>query len=230
MATTIVNVVLSREAGKNDSMKEWLPPGVTVHEVPLTTTTYLEAAAVRADLERSRAHGMYRTLVVTSARSADYLDEARASSTMDVTVVSVGPSTTAALTSRGVRVDTQGDGSAASLAHDIAQSPVLILGARSMREELAAALRARGLEVVSIACYETEGVTLASMDIETLHAADVLFIGAPSAWAVARPHVRDETWVVVPGASTGDAVRVDHVRVIEGWGPELRSRLAAMTA
>ena len=65
-----MNVVLSREAGMNDSLKEWLPPGVTVHEVPLTTTTYLEAAAVRNDLERSRAHGMYRTLVVTSARSA----------------------------------------------------------------------------------------------------------------------------------------------------------------
>ena len=71
MATTIVNVVLSREAGKNDSMKEWLPPGVTVHEVPLTTTTYLEAAAVRADLERSRAHGMYRTLVDVYKRQGE---------------------------------------------------------------------------------------------------------------------------------------------------------------
>jgi uroporphyrinogen-III synthase len=144
--------------------------------------------------------------------------------------VSVGPSTSAELASHGVHVHIQGDGSAASLAHDIIQSPVLIIGAKTMREELAEALRAKGLEVVTIPCYETVALTLSSSDIATLHEADVLFVGAPSAWAVARSHVRDETWVVVPGATTGDAVRVDHTQVIEGWGPESRSRLAEMTA
>jgi uroporphyrinogen-III synthase len=224
-----VNVVFGRETGKNDSLKPWLPPDATVSEVPLTTTTYFDAAAVRADLEKSRAHGMYRTLVVTSARSADYVDVARQSSTMDVAVVSVGPSTSAALNSRGVQVQTQGEGSAESLAHEITQSPVLLLGAASMRGELAAALRAKGLEVVCIACYETVGVTLTPGDVTTLRDADVLFVGAPSAWAVAREHVREKTWVVVPGASTGDAVRIDHAQVIEGWGPELRSRLTDIT-
>ena len=217
--------MLSREAGMNDGLNELLPPGATVNEVPLTTTTYFAPATVRADLERSRAHGMYRTLVITSARSADYVDIARASSTMDVVVVSVGASTSAALTSRGVHVQLQGEGAADTLAHDITQSPVLILGAASMREELASALRAKGLEVAIVACYETKGVTLGPRDITTLHDADVLFIGAPSAWAVARQHVRDETWVVVPGATTGDVVRIDHARVIEGWGPALRTRL-----
>jgi uroporphyrinogen-III synthase len=225
LATNVVNVVLGRESGKNESLREWLPPGATVSEVPLTTTTYFDPAAVRTDLEKSRAHGMYRTLVVTSARSADYVDVARLSSTMDVAVVSVGPSTTAALTSRGVHVHVQGESSAESLAHDIVQSPVLILGATAMREELATALRDKGLEVTSIACYATAGVALTASDITTLGDADVLFVGAPSAWAVARDHVRDETWVVVPGTSTGDAVRIEHSKVIEGWGPELRTRL-----
>lgn len=223
-----MNVVLGREAGKNESLRDWLPPGSTVIEVPLTTTTYFDVAAVRAALEKSRAHGMYRTLVVTSARSADYVDVARLSSTMDVAVVSVGPSTSAALASLSVHVDTQGEGSAESLAHEITQSPVLILGATSIREELPSALRAKGLEVVCIACYETVAAALTPGDVETLQNADVLFIGAPSAWAVARAHVRETTWVVVPGASTGEAVRLDHGQVIEGWGPQLRSRLMAI--
>jgi hypothetical protein len=101
-----------------------------------------------------------------------------------------------------------------------------MLGAAAMREELAAALRAKGLEVVCIACYETVGLTLTPGDVERVRDADVLFIGAPSSWAVARQHVRDATWVVVPGAPTGDAVRLDHERVIEGWGSDLRTRLA----
>lgn len=220
-----MNVVLGREAGKNDSLMDWIPPGARVIEVPLTSTTYFDIAAVRADLEKSRAHGMYRTLVVTSARSADYVDVARLSSTMDVAVVSVGPSTSAALASLGVHVHTQGEGSAESLAHEITLSPVLILGATSMHEELPTALRAKGLEVVCIACYETVAATLTPGDVETLRDADALFIGAPSAWAVAREHVGEKTWVVVPGATTGETVRIDHARVIEGWGPELRSRL-----
>jgi uroporphyrinogen-III synthase len=220
-----VNVVLGREVGRNDSLIDWIPPAATVNEVPLTTTTFFDVAAVRADLEKSRAHGMYRTLVVTSARTADYVDVARLSSTMDVAVVSVGPSTSAALASRGVHVHTQGEGSAESLAHEITLSPVLILGATTMREELPAALRAKGLEVVCIACYETVAAALTPGDVKTLHDADVLFIGAPSAWAVARAYVAEKTWVVVPGASTAETVRIDHAQVIEGWGPELRSRL-----
>jgi uroporphyrinogen-III synthase len=230
MVTPVVNVVLGREAGKNDALRELIPPGATVSEVPLTTTTYFDDAAVRGDLENSRAHGMYRTLVVTSARSADYVDVARLSSTMDVSIVSVGPMTSAALAARGVHVDVQGGGSAESLAHDITQSPVLILGASAMRDELATALRAKGLEVASIACYETLGRTLTPEDADVLRNADVLFVGAPSAWAVARQHVRDETWVVVPGATTGDAVHADHARVIEGWGPQLRTRLGDITS
>ncbi len=108
--------------------------------------------------------------------------------------------------------------------------PVLLLGAATMRPELASALRAKGIDVVSVACYETQGATLSASDERLLRDADVVFIGAPSAWSVARELVAPETWVVVPGASTGTDVRRDHARVIEGWGPELRSRLVELSS
>jgi hypothetical protein len=79
--------------------------------------------------------------------------------------------------------------------------------------------------VVTIACYETIDVALGEDERETLRLSDVLFIGAPSAWKVARQDVRPEAWVVVPGATTGAAVGVDHSRIVEGWGPHLRTRL-----
>ena len=224
-----MNVVVTREAGKNDPLLAWLPPEATVTEVPLTTTTYFDLDDVSVALDESPGNGKYHSLVVTRERSADYVEMALRASAPDVEIFSVGPTTTTALESRHVKVFAQGDGSADSLAPRLARGPVLLLGATSMREELGAALRAKGLEVVAIACYETVGALLEKSGKETLRDADVLFIGAPSAWAVARENVGPDTWVVVPGASTGAVVRVEHPRVIEGWGPHLRTRLAELT-
>jgi uroporphyrinogen-III synthase len=224
-----VNIVLTREAGWNDSLKVWLPPGANVVDVPLTTTTYIDVDDVRAALERSRAHGMYRTLVVTSERSVRYVETALRSATLDAEVFAVGPTTSEALTELGVHVRAQGEGSSDTLAPLISRSPVLLLGAATMREGLAEALREKGLEVVTIACYETIGRSPSPSDAVTLRDADVLFIGAPSAWAVAREYVTSDAWVVVPGSSTAAAVRVDHPRVIEGWGPDLATRLAELS-
>lgn len=223
-----MNVVVTREAGKNDPLRAWLPPGATVTEVALTTTTYFDLDLIRAALDAAPGHGTFRSLVVTSERSADYVEMAVRASAPDVEVFSVGPMTSSALANRGVNVQREGEGSAEGLAPYIERGPVLLLGARSMREELGSALRAKGLEVVAIACYETVGVPLAPRDMEIVRDADVLFVGAPSAWAVARENVRPETWVVVPGASTGAVVGVDHPRLIEGWGPHLRTRLAEL--
>jgi uroporphyrinogen-III synthase len=224
-----VNVVLTREAGWNDSLRTWLPPDVDVVEVPLTTTTYFDVDDVRGALERSRAHGMYRTLVVTSERSARYVKTALLASTLDVEVYCVGPTTTAALASLGVSVRAAGEDSSDTLAPRITRSPVLLLGATTMREGLATSLREKGFEVVTIPCYETVGVPLGASDAETLRDADVLFIGAPSAWAVAREHVAIDTWVVVPGSSTAAIVRAEHPRVVEGWGPDLATRLTELS-
>jgi uroporphyrinogen-III synthase len=213
----------------NEGLKAWSPTGATVEEVPLTTTTFFDDDDVRAALDGSSLSGKFRALVVTSERGAKYVELALRAAAPDVEVFSVGPSTSEKLTSYGVHVRAQGEGTAETLARHIARGPVLMLGAKVMRDELATALRAKGLEVESIACYETVGLSLTSSDAQTVRDADVLFIGAPSAWAVARDFVSDDTWVVVPGTSTGAVVRTDHDRVIEGWGPHLATRLAELS-
>lgn len=223
-----MNIVVTREVGRNDSLLAWLPTEAAVAEVPLTTTAYFDVDDVRAELDGSPANGTFRTLVVTSVRSVEYAECALAASALDVDLYCVGPTTASALVSRGFSVRAFGEGSAVSLAPRIARGPVLMLGAKSTRDELASGLRAKGLEVVSVACYETVPLALEVSDIEALSRADAVFIGAPSAWAVAQPHVGRDAWVVVPGASTGEVVRVDHPRVIEGWGPQLRAQLDAL--
>jgi uroporphyrinogen-III synthase len=229
MAKKGVNVVVTREDGKNEPLMAWLPTGVTVDEVPLTTTWYFDPDDVRAALASSPAVGTFRSLVVTSERGADYVEIARHASASDVEVFVVGPATSGALRTRGIRVDAQGDGSADALAPFVTRGPVLVLGAQSMREELIAALREKGLEVETVACYETVGLALDSSAAATLRNADVVFIGAPSAWTVAREYVKGDAWVVVPGATTGATVRLDRPQVIEGWGPQLRTRLAELS-
>jgi len=41
LATDVVNIVVTREKGKNERLKRGFP-GATLNEVPLTTTTYFE--------------------------------------------------------------------------------------------------------------------------------------------------------------------------------------------
>lgn len=223
-----MNIVLTREAGSNDSLRSWLPSDATVLDVPLTETRYYEPSDVRDALVRSAANGQFRSLVVTSERSIDYVSTALAASTGDVDVYSVGPATSHALIALGVKVRAQSGGAAVTLARQISRGPALVLGAQTMREELAVALRDRGLDVMVVACYETLVLSPSSSDEELLRGADVLFIGAPSAWAVAQSFVRPDAWIVVPGASTGAVVRAEHQRVIEGWGPALVERLARL--
>jgi uroporphyrinogen-III synthase len=94
-----------------------------------------------------------------------------------------------------------------------------------MRDELATALR--DVDVVVVACYETQRVTLDDAGRAALAAADAVLVGAPSAWSVLRDDVAASAWVVVPGPTTAEVVRATHPRVLEGWGPSLRERLLA---
>ena len=220
-----MRVVVTREVGYNDALTSWLPEGVKVVEVPLTTTRFYDGQEVLATLRASEHYGTFRALVVTSARSALYVALAREGLREGGTVLSVGSATAKALENEDVEVDVVGESGAADLAPTITEGPVLLLGAVRMREELMSALTKRGVDVTTLACYETLPAVLTSDDESSIRDADVIFVGAPSAWNVAKTLVSDAAWVVVPGATTGDVVRDSHQRVIEGWGPELREHL-----
>lgn len=220
-----MKIVLTREEGMNDSLHAWLPTDATVSVVPLTTTRYLDVDAVEATLAGAALYGSFRSVVVTSARSCVYVALAMEASLDEVEIFSVGDTTTAALRELGLGVRAQADGPAVSLATMIEHDPVLIIGAREMRGELTAELRSRQCAVTVLACYETLSLELTEEQRTTLGDADVVLIGAPSAWRVAQSSVVRDTWVVVPGASTGEVVRTAHERVLEGWGPTLRTRL-----
>jgi uroporphyrinogen-III synthase len=223
-----MHVVVTRELGSNDSLLGWLPDDVTTSEVPLTTTRYFDTEEVLLELNASERFGSYRALVVTSARSALYVALARSALGEGGRVLSVGSATAKALENDDVESDVVGDGGAIDLVGDVDEGPVLILGAANMRPELATALEARGIAVSKLTCYETLPAVLSHDDEAEIRRADVLFIGAPSAWLVAKSFVGETTWVVVPGLTTAQSVRREHTRVIEGWGPELRQHLRAL--
>jgi uroporphyrinogen-III synthase len=212
----------------NGSLVEWLPDDADVSEVPLTTTRYLDADEVDRALKASEFYGAFRVLVVTSARTALYVALARGALVEGGSVVSVGSATARALESEDVEVDVVGDARAQDLAPRIEEGPVLLLGGASMRPELATTLRTRGLLVTTLACYESVPAVLGDDERKELGESDVVFIGAPSAWLVAKSFVGPDSWVVVPGVTTAAAVRRDHDRVIEGWGPSLREYLRAL--
>jgi len=136
-------------------------------------------------------------------------------------VVAVGPATLRALELQGVSdVHTSPALSATSIAAMSLEAPVLSLGALHPRPELANGLSARGLAHTHVAVYETVPRVLTSTDQELLAASDVVVIGAPSAWAVASPHVRPETVVVAQGTTTAEVVRTNHPAVVMAATPE----------
>jgi uroporphyrinogen-III synthase len=223
-----MNIVLTRERGRNESLASWMPSDATVFEVPLTTTRFYDEAPVAGEMNSSPDYGSFRSLVVTSARSVPYVSLALGALATGAEVFSVGPVTTRSLVERGVSVTAQAAGVAAELASEISRGPVLVLGAKSMRDDLTVLLRARGLVVVVVACYETVATPPDDEGERTLREAHIVVIGAPSAWAVAAPFVGPEAWVVVPGATTSAVVRERHERVLEGWGPSLADRLTTL--
>jgi uroporphyrinogen-III synthase len=221
-----VRVVLTREKGFNDELRGWLPNGAVVDEVPLTTTHYYELSDVMDSLRADPRYGSFAALVASSARCAMYVPRACAALRDGGVVMAVGDATAVALGEKDVVVDVVGQGSAVNLASSLHEGPVLVLGAGTPRDELRTSLDAKDIDVLALACYETWPAMLRASDDQTLREGDVVFIGAPSAWVVAQGLVRADALVVVPGATTGEVVRGSHDNVIEGWGPDLKERLA----
>jgi uroporphyrinogen-III synthase len=222
-----VRVVLTREKGFNDEQRTWLPDGAVVDEVPLTTTRFFEVTDVAESLKSHERYGTFAAVVVSSARSVPYVPLARAALREGGTVLAVGERTAKALRARGISVDVVGEGGSLSLQASLSEGPVLLLGAANSRNELRDALTSNGIEVFQFACYETWPAILHASEEQILRRGDVVFIGAPSAWSVAQGFVSSEALVVVPGATTAENVRASHQRVLEGWGPELKERLAS---
>jgi uroporphyrinogen-III synthase len=223
-----MRVVVTRERGHNAELVSWAPDDALISEVPLTTTRYFDSHAVRDTLHASQHFGHFRALVVTSARSALYVALAREALAPGGSVLSVGTATARALENEDVEVDVVGDTGVVDLDAEIAEGPVLLLGAAAMREELATSLVERGVVVEKLACYETIPAVLTPDEEIELREADVVFIGAPSAWHVARIYLDPRTWIVVPGSTTASVVTRHHERVIVGWSSALKDRLLAL--
>lgn len=223
-----MKVVLTREAGHNEHLRAFVPDDAEVLEVPLTTTRYFSVDEVDRSLKATRDYGRFASLVVTSPRSKDYLGIVKAALEPGADVFSVGRATTRALVHEGITVTAESEGSAADLGDVVRRSPVLLLGAGVIRDELPTALHKHGLRIEHVACYETRPVELDDEAKAALRAAQVVFIGAPSAWHVAQAFIAPSSWVVVPGVTTGAEVHATHERVIEGWEPSLRDILATL--
>lgn len=215
--------VVTREAGRNAELVEWIGDAADVVEAPLTSTELRDVDEVSREIAAGAPYG---SLVVTSSRAAPYLAAALAALAPRAPVYAVGPATADALRAAGVEVAVVGDGGAASLAGAVEGSPVLMVGAREAREELPAALRARGLVVTRVAAYDTVAAAVDDGAAWALARADVVVIAAPSAWGVARRYVGSAAWVVVPGETTAEAVRRDHARVVVAWGEGLGDVIA----
>lgn len=221
-----MRVVVTRERGHNAEVVSWLPEGAVIAEVPLTSTRYFDSHEVLDTLRASEHFGRFRALVVTSARSALYVALARDALAPGGTVLSVGAATARALDNEDVEVDVVGESGVLDLDRAISDGPVLMLGAATMREELATALIERGVAVEKLTCYETIPAVLTPNEELELREADVVFVGAPSAWRVARVYVDPRSWVVVPGSTTASVVERHHERIIQGWGPGVKDHLS----
>ena len=202
-----MRAVLTREKGYNDTLRSWLPDGVVVSEVPLTSTRYFDPDLVGETLRANEHFGSFAALVVSSARGAPYVSLAKSALREGGQVLAAGEATAKALELEKITVDVVGEGGSFNLAPSITEGPALLLGAATPRDELRVALESKGVEVVALACYETLPAALRASEAQSLREGDVIFIGAPSAWLVAQGLVRTDAVVVVPGATTAEIVR-----------------------
>ncbi len=213
-------VALTRERGHNEELRQLIGDRADVIELPLTATHFRPWRDVDRDLRSLGPYGEFRSLVVTSARCERYLAITRDACISRPDVFCVGPATSAVLARLGLTVTRESSTTARDLAEFITEDPILMLAAAGGRLDLSQALTDRLRHPYRVECYSTVSVDLHEREKEQLRQAHVVFIGAPSAWRVARTIVEDRAWILVPGATTLAVVRSDHQRVLVGWGED----------
>jgi uroporphyrinogen-III synthase len=216
-------VALTRERGHNEELRHLIGARADLLELPLTATHFRPLHEVDEEIHSLSHFGDFRALVVTSARCDRYVVFAKGALSAVHEVFSVGPATTTMLERSGLAVTHESSSTALDLADLITQGPVLLLVAAGGRSELSEVLARRFLHPSVVECYSTLDVTLDEQERDVLRSADVVFIGAPSAWRSARALVAARAWVLVPGTTTFDVVRDDHERVLVGWGEDFAS-------
>ena len=222
-----MRVVATRERGRNDALRDWLPASADLVEVPVTATRFRDAGAVAEEAQALGA-AFARALVVTSTRAVGYVERVAGALAPGAAVWSIGAATQEALARVGWPPSATAP-RAGAIAEQIVEGPVLALVAREARDELGEVLTRRGIAWRALWCYETVEQPLDADARRALASADAVVIGAPSAWRVAGPHVPPSAWVVVPGLTTADAVRREHERVLVGWDRTTGARLAELT-
>lgn len=219
-------VALTRERGHNVELLRLVADRATVVEIPLTTTRFRPLEDVSSEIHSSSHYGSFRSLVASSSRVACYLDVARDAMATGFQVFSTGVATSEVLAGHGLQVTHQSPDTALQLADVISEGPVLLLGAINGRDELPDELARRHLVPVAIECYETLPAVLDDESVDLFRRADVVFIGAPSAWRSGQHLVSPDAWVLVPGTTTLEVVRATHERTLVGWGRAFQSAWA----
>lgn len=220
----MIRVALTREEGANDALRAFLDPRWDVVEVPATKTAYLDDESFDASVRSLTLSAPSPWLVITSARAARFVPRVLAL-VQGARVACVGEQSARAVREIGVSVTLVGDAGAAVLAPALA-GEIVIVGALARRGELEELLVQRGEAVFELTCYETQARELSPSEQLALKTSDVIFVGAPSAWQVARPWVHHDALVVVPGATTASEVG-ERYEVLAGWDETLRERLSA---
>ncbi len=223
-----MRVVVTRERGHNAELISWLPDGVTVSEVPLTTTRYFDSSEVHNALSESAHFGQFRALVVTSARSALYVALAREALAPGARVLTVGTATARALEERGCGCGRgRRHGCGGPRRRDQRRTGFIARRGRHARRIARGARSARGRgRKRSPATRPFQPISPRADEDRTARSRRRLR-WSPVRVARSRAYLdRTRTWVVVPGPTTAaDVVALASTRV--AWagsaeGPHLR--------
>ena len=220
----MITAALTRERGWNDDLAGYLPDGTSCLEIPATETLYVADDDVRLALSRTGDPTRFRWLIVTSARAARAVAAVHGQLVPTIRTAVVGQATARAVRAVGCGVDVVGESGALSLADALTDGPVLWLGAAAPHDELTPVLAQRGVTLTHVAVYATRARTLAEDERAALRSCDVVVVGAPSAWDAVRDDVAPSAIIVVPGATTEEAVG-DSSRVVVGWDATTAARV-----